>query len=96
MGLDLRWYREFRFKPARKEKSPCVVVSFDSFNVLNWTNYQNFIGALSSPFLGQAVATLHAWRLQLAHDFSSEEQTVIAAKNGSSAGRLYGPAPGVY
>ncbi|MBI4904863.1 MAG: TonB-dependent receptor [Acidobacteria bacterium] len=65
IGLDIRWYREFRFKPSKKEKSPSVTVSLDAFNVLNRVNYQNYIGALTSPFFGRAVATLPPRRLQI-------------------------------
>jgi hypothetical protein len=65
IGLDLRWYREFRFTPSRKEKSPSITVSADAFNLLNRANYQNYIGALTSPFFGRAVATLPARRMQV-------------------------------
>jgi hypothetical protein len=65
IGLDLRWYREFRFQPGRKDKSPSITVSADAFNVLNRVNYQNYIGALTSPFFGRAVATLPARRMQV-------------------------------
>jgi hypothetical protein len=65
IGLDVRWYREFRFEPTRKDKSPSVTISVDAFNVLNRVNYQNYIGALTSPFFGRAVGTLPARRLQM-------------------------------
>jgi hypothetical protein len=65
VGLDVRWYREFRFEPSKKDKSPSITVSADAFNVLNRVNYQNYIGALTSPFFGRAVATLPARRMQL-------------------------------
>jgi hypothetical protein len=64
VGLDLRWYREFRFAPSRKDKSPSVTVSVDAFNILNRVNFQNYVGALTSPFFGQAVATLPPRRIQ--------------------------------
>ncbi len=69
IALDLRWFREFRFEPSKKDKSPLVVLSIDAFNILNRVNYQNFIGALSSPFFGRAVGTLPPRRLQLAARF---------------------------
>jgi hypothetical protein len=69
IALDLRWFREFRFDPAKKDKSPSVVLSVDAFNILNRVNYQNFVGALSSPFFGRAVGTLPPRRLQLAARF---------------------------
>lgn len=65
LGLDLRWYREFRFEPSKKDKSPSVTLSVDAFNLLNRVNYQNYIGTLTSPFFGQAVGTLPARRLQM-------------------------------
>lgn len=65
LGLDLRWYREFRFEPAKKDKSPSVTLSVDAFNLLNRVNYQNYIGALTSPFFGRAVAMLPARRIQM-------------------------------
>ena len=63
--LDLRWYREFRFAPSKKDKSPSITISVDAFNVLNRVNYQNYVGALTSPFFGRAVATLPPRRMQL-------------------------------
>jgi outer membrane receptor protein involved in Fe transport len=65
VGLDVGWRREFRFEPSKKDKSPSVTVSADAFNVLNRVNYQNYVGALTSPFFGRAVTTLPARRLQL-------------------------------
>jgi hypothetical protein len=65
IGLDLRWYRDFRFAPSKKEKSPSVSISAGGFNVLNHVNYQNYIGSLTSPFFGEAVGTLPARRMQL-------------------------------
>jgi hypothetical protein len=65
VGLDVRWYRQFRLDPSKKDKSPSVTFSADAFNVLNRVNYQNYIGALTSPFYGRAVATLPARRLQM-------------------------------
>ncbi len=63
--MDLRWSREFLFRPQKKEKSPRAVIALDAFNLLNRVNYQNFVGALSSPFFGRAVASHPARRVQL-------------------------------
>jgi hypothetical protein len=41
IALDVRWYREFWFEPAKKDKSPSITVTADAFNVLNRVNYQN-------------------------------------------------------
>lgn len=62
---DLRWYRDIRLSPAKKEKSSTLTLSVDAFNVFNRVNYQNYVGALSSPFYGRAVATQPARRVQL-------------------------------
>ncbi len=63
--VDLRWYRDFKLRPSRKEKSPGLTVAVDAFNLLNRVNYPGFVGALTSPFYGRAVASLPARRLQL-------------------------------
>jgi outer membrane receptor protein involved in Fe transport len=63
--VDLRWFREFRFRPALKDKSPSMTVSLDALNLLNKINPVNYVGALSSPFFGQAVATQPARRVQI-------------------------------
>jgi len=54
--VDLRWYPDFRLRPARKDKSPGTTVSLDAFDVLNRVNYANYLGSLSSPFFGLPVA----------------------------------------
>jgi hypothetical protein len=37
----------------------------DAFNILNRVNYTSFVGNLSSPFFGRAVAAQPLRRLQL-------------------------------
>ncbi len=63
-GIDLRWYRDFRLYPARQDKSPTATLSVDAFNLPNRVNYQNYLGARTSPFFGRAVGTHPARRLQ--------------------------------
>ncbi|MBM3811732.1 MAG: TonB-dependent receptor [Acidimicrobiia bacterium] len=65
VGMDLRWFRELRLNPSLKEKSSSVTLSVDAFNVLNRVNFQSYIGALTSPFFGRAVAAQPSRRLQL-------------------------------
>lgn len=65
IGIDLRWYREFRFQPSAKERSPSLTLSVDAFNLPNRVNYQNYLGALTSPFFGQPVAAQPPRRVQL-------------------------------
>ncbi|MEK7754834.1 MAG: carboxypeptidase regulatory-like domain-containing protein [Acidobacteriota bacterium] len=64
-GIDLRWYREFRFQPSAKERSPSLTLSVDAFNLPNRVNYQNYLGALTSPFFGKPVAAQPPRRVQL-------------------------------
>ena len=65
VGIDLRWYREFRFQPAAKERSPSLTLSLDAFNLPNRVNYQNFLGAMTSPFFEKPVAAQPPRRVQL-------------------------------
>jgi hypothetical protein len=67
--IDLRWYRDFRFRPARKDKGPAITAAVDAFNVLNRVNFQNYVGSLTSPFFGRGVSTLPSRRLQLSVRF---------------------------
>jgi hypothetical protein len=63
--LDLRWSRDFFLAKSKKEKGPMFSVGIDAFNVLNRVNFVTFVGNLSSPFFGQAVAAQPPRRLQL-------------------------------
>jgi outer membrane receptor protein involved in Fe transport len=69
LDLDLRWSHDFLLSKARKDKSPTVTVGVDAFNVLNRVNDVSFVGNLSSPFFGQAVAAQPPRRLQLSFRF---------------------------
>jgi outer membrane receptor protein involved in Fe transport len=64
-SVDLRWFRKFELQPGLKEKSPTVTVSVDAFNAFNRVNFQNYLGAQSSPFFGRSVASQPARRMQL-------------------------------
>jgi hypothetical protein len=64
--LDLRWSREFNVhKGKKKDEGVKATLAVDAFNILNEVNYGSFIGNLSSPFFGQAVASQPPRRLQL-------------------------------
>jgi outer membrane receptor protein involved in Fe transport len=63
--VDLRWFRELRLDPSAKDKSPSATISVDAFNLFNRVNFENFVGALSSPFFGRATGTQSPRRLQL-------------------------------
>ena len=63
--LDLRWSRDFSVhKGKKKDEGVKATLAVDAFNVLNEVNYSSFIGNLSSPFFGQAIAAQPPRRLQ--------------------------------
>jgi hypothetical protein len=63
--LDLRWSRDLFFDSARKGAGPTATLGLDAFNVLNRVNYANYVGTLTSPFFGTAVAAQPPRRIQL-------------------------------
>jgi hypothetical protein len=70
VGLDMRWSRDFTLDASKKEKSPKITAAIDAFNVTNRVNYSGYIGNLSSPFFGRAIASRPARRLQLLMRFA--------------------------
>ena len=70
VGLDLRWSKDFVRDASKKEKSPKFTTAIDAFNVTNRVNYSGYIGNLSSPFFGRAIASRPARRLQLSLRFA--------------------------
>jgi hypothetical protein len=65
--VDLRVGRIFRLpSPLKRERQPRNFdVYLDAFNVLNHTNFVNFVGVQTSPFFGQANAALPLRTIQL-------------------------------
>jgi len=63
--LDLRWSHELFLDQARKGSGPTLTLGVDAFNVLNQVNATSYVGTLTSPFFGTAVAAQPARRLQL-------------------------------
>lgn len=64
--LDFRWSRDFfLIKGKKKDEGVKATLALDAFNVLNRVNYASFVGNLSSPFFGRAVAAQPPRRLQL-------------------------------
>jgi hypothetical protein len=64
-SVDLRWSREFRIGEKKGNGAPVFSVGVDAFNILNRVNYVAYIGTLSSPFFGEAVAALPPRRIQI-------------------------------
>jgi hypothetical protein len=63
-NVDIRWFRDFVFGPLRDGDAPTVTLGIDAFNVLNRTNYTAYLGTVTSPLYGQAVAAQPPRRLQ--------------------------------
>lgn len=63
--LDLRLSRDLFFDRIKKGDGAAMTLGIDAFNVLNRVNYVGYIGTLSSPFFGQAVAAQPPRRFQL-------------------------------
>ena len=62
-NFDLRWNHDFTLRKFR-DKEPTVSFSLDAFNILNKTNYSNYVGNLRSLFFQQPTSALPARRLQ--------------------------------
>jgi outer membrane receptor protein involved in Fe transport len=63
--LDLRLSHDLALDRARTSGGPVMTFGLDLFNVLNRVNDVAYIGTLTSPFFGQAVAAQPPRRLQL-------------------------------
>jgi hypothetical protein len=64
INLDLNVAHDFVLSKKRKE-AQTLTVSLNSFNVLNHQNDVTFVGVITSPFFGHAVAALPPRRMQL-------------------------------
>ena len=53
------------FDRAKRGDGPAMTLAIDAFNILNRVNDVGYIGTLSSPFFGRAVAAHSPRRLQL-------------------------------
>jgi outer membrane receptor protein involved in Fe transport len=62
--LDLRWSRDLFFNQAKKASGPALTLGIDAFNLLNRVNATGYIGTLTSPFFGRAIAAQPPRRFQ--------------------------------
>jgi len=62
--LDLNLAHDFVLSKSHKE-ARTLTVALNSFNVLNHVNDMTYIGVITSPFFGHAVAALPPRRMQL-------------------------------
>ena len=68
INLDLNLAHDILLTKAGKE-GPMATISINSFNVLNHENDVTYVGVVSSPFFGHAVAAQPPRRLQLDLEF---------------------------
>jgi hypothetical protein len=64
VGLDLAWNHDFQLTQATGDKAKVLSAGISSFNVLNHTNYTNYIGALNSSRFMQPTAANNGRQMQ--------------------------------
>ena len=62
--VDLRWSHDVFFNKIKKGDGPTFTLGIDAFNVLNHVNVSGYVGTLTSPFFGQAIAAQSPRRFQ--------------------------------
>jgi hypothetical protein len=72
VDLDMRLVKKFILKKAtdKTETTHEIELVFDAFDLLNKTNYINYVGTLSSPLFGLPVTAYNSRELQLGIRFS--------------------------
>ena len=68
-SFDLRLSHDFHLKPKDK-KGPSFSVALESFNVLNHSNFNTYVGVVTSPLFRQPVTAYPARRLQMTIRFN--------------------------
>jgi outer membrane receptor protein involved in Fe transport len=67
--VDLRWSHEFALRSGKDDDAPAWSIGVDAFNLLNRVNYSGFVGTMTSPFFGRAIAAQPPRRIQLSAGF---------------------------
>jgi hypothetical protein len=60
-SLDLLWDHDFRLMKETGDNAKVLTAGVSDFNVLNRTNYTNYIGTVNSSLFTQPTAAL-SWR----------------------------------
>ncbi|HEY6769481.1 MAG TPA: hypothetical protein VI386_32465, partial [Candidatus Sulfotelmatobacter sp.] len=68
-SLDLLWDHDFRLTKATEDNAKILTAGVSGFNVLNRTNYTNYIGAVNSTLFTQPTAALPGRQLQFSIGF---------------------------
>ena len=64
-GLDLVWDHDFRLSKSKGDNAKFFSIGLSGFNVLNHTNYTNYIGNITSSRFRQPTTALPGRQLQL-------------------------------
>ncbi|GAC1654284.1 MAG: hypothetical protein NVS9B15_14930 [Acidobacteriaceae bacterium] len=62
VNLDVKFGREFRLQ--KKKEGAILSANISSFNVLNHTNYTNYVGVITSPYFLHATSANAPRRMQ--------------------------------
>lgn len=68
-SLDLLWDHDFRLTKETEDKAKILTAGVSGFDVLNRTNYTNYIGTVSSSLFTQPTAALPGRQLQFSLGF---------------------------
>jgi len=63
--LNLQWNHDFRVGKSQGDRARYISAGLASFNVLNRTNYESYVGTLTSPLFGQSTAAANGREMQL-------------------------------
>jgi hypothetical protein len=63
-SIDLLWDHDFHLNRATKDDAKILNFGVSSFNVLNHTNFTNYIGSIRSPLFGTATTALAGRQMQ--------------------------------
>jgi hypothetical protein len=63
--LDLQWNHDFHITKTTGDKARFLSVGLAAFNVFNHTNYQNYVGTMTSPLFRQPTAAMNGRQMQL-------------------------------
>jgi hypothetical protein len=66
LRLDLQWSHDFHLTRASGDNAKVLTTGVTAMNVLNHTNYTDYVGALTSPLFGQPTGAMNGRQMQLA------------------------------
>jgi hypothetical protein len=61
----VQWNHDFRLTRSAGDHARYLSAGLAAFNVLNHTNYQNYVGSLTSPLFGRPTSATNGRQMQL-------------------------------